>query len=326
MEDEGSPPPVTSKPSGRVISWMESILSAVSQTFMGLPFLKLFDYCLYVAEKSAQWSLPSHEINAEESGKLFGKIELIRPLPWILFLPGLIILRIIRGGLNMGAFLIGYPPVEAIAMVKFLQKSRRRLRTFYLKATKASRRKPASPGEKSSTESAASPTNSDGKRKFSEMSSSESESETVLTQLDNCASENSSDDSDFNPATCNEQSSTSSSGNEDEKNISLAELEDISLDCIKFLNDKSISVDSAHSSSLDEKEKSTSAIELEDTQKDAQGPAKSESQEIDNSGTSNAFPRDKTASDEETDGAKEMNETRVDTPGYTSERRAVDLD
>lgn len=54
---------------------------------------------------------------------MFGKIELVRPLPWILFLPGLVILRIIRSGLNLGAFILGYPQIQPSVMVRntFLQ-------------------------------------------------------------------------------------------------------------------------------------------------------------------------------------------------------------
>ena len=54
----------------------------------------------------------------EESGKIFGKLELVRPLPWLLFLPGLVILRIIRVGLNVGAYILGYPRVQASGMVR----------------------------------------------------------------------------------------------------------------------------------------------------------------------------------------------------------------
>ncbi|XP_076287919.1 uncharacterized protein LOC143212714 isoform X5 [Lasioglossum baleicum] len=363
MEDEGSASIVTPKTPGGVIGWMESMFITISQTFVGLPLLKLFDYCLYVAEKSAQWSLPSHEISTEEHGKMFGKIELVRPLPWILFLPGLVILRIIRGGLNAGAFLFGYPRVEAIVMVKFLQKSRRRLRAFHLRAAKSSRRRDkilmksirsslstlfclgssklspsptpikmfvsgldfdtaASADEKSTTESAGSPTLGDAKRKYSQVSS-DSESETVLTQLENYASEDSMDDSDFNPAKCSEQSSTSSSGDEDEKNISLTELEDIEKERHEFLTATSNPLIRAQSSNLDEKEKSIPVIEPEDTQNDAQGSVKSETH--DSAGTSNALPFDKTTNAKKTEGPTAMNETLVDSSGNTSVE-AVDLD
>ncbi|XP_076238848.1 uncharacterized protein LOC143181976 [Calliopsis andreniformis] len=141
MENEGSPSAVeVRQPEGRA-GWVESIILRTLQTSIGQSLFKLIDSCLWVIEKSAQWSLPAHEITAEENGKVFGKVELVRPLPWILFLPGLVILRIIRGGLNVGAFVLGYPQIQPIGMVKFMQKGRRRLRTIQLKAVKCGRRK-----------------------------------------------------------------------------------------------------------------------------------------------------------------------------------------
>ncbi|XP_078042785.1 uncharacterized protein LOC144473095 isoform X2 [Augochlora pura] len=142
MEHDGVPPVATSKETGGVKGWIESMFITVSQTFVGLPLFKAIDYFLNVVEKSTQWSLPAHEISAEENGKLFGKIELLRPLPWILFIPGLVILRVIRVGINVGAFIFGYPYVEPLKMVKFVQRCRRRLRTINLKAVKSSRRRP----------------------------------------------------------------------------------------------------------------------------------------------------------------------------------------
>lgn len=53
----------------------------------------------------------------EEDGKTFGKLELVRPLPWILFLPGLVVLRTIRVGINIGAFIVGYPQIQPTDMV-----------------------------------------------------------------------------------------------------------------------------------------------------------------------------------------------------------------
>ncbi|XP_078042790.1 uncharacterized protein LOC144473095 isoform X4 [Augochlora pura] len=231
MEHDGVPPVATSKETGGVKGWIESMFITVSQTFVGLPLFKAIDYFLNVVEKSTQWSLPAHEISAEENGKLFGKIELLRPLPWILFIPGLVILRVIRVGINVGAFIFGYPYVEPLKMVKFVQRCRRRLRTINLKAVKSSRRRPnankaRSPDETSTTESAGSPIPADRKRKLSQVSS-DSESETTLTKLDKYASLNSEDDSDFNPVECSSQSSSSKSDDEREENISVSEVEDL---------------------------------------------------------------------------------------------------
>ncbi|XP_076221861.1 uncharacterized protein LOC116429956 isoform X2 [Nomia melanderi] len=141
MEKEESTAAVATQRSEGMIGWVESMIVTMSQTSVGLSFFRLIDSFLWVVEKSAQWSLPSHEISAEENGKVFGKIELVRPLPWILFLPSLIILRMIRGGLNVGAFILGYPQIQPSGMVKIVQKGRRRLRALNLKAVKSSRRK-----------------------------------------------------------------------------------------------------------------------------------------------------------------------------------------
>ncbi|XP_076644840.1 uncharacterized protein LOC143354546 [Halictus rubicundus] len=358
MEDAGSPYAVTSKTSGGVIGWMESMFITMSQTFVGMPLLKLIDYFLYVAEKSSQWSLPANEISAEDNGKVFGKIELVRPLPWILFIPGLVILRIIRGGLNVGAFILGYPRVEAIEMVKFLQKSRRRLRAIHLKAAKSSRRRdkiliksirlslstlfcldssklspspppikiclsglefetPASPDEKSTTESVGSPMLVDAKRKYSQVSS-DSESETILTKLDNCASEDSMEDSDFNPANCSPQSSTSSSLGEEEKNISLTELEDIKKDNELPLKDLPPNYEST--ACIEGRiESSTNSSENKDTEDN-----KKDNEELPNRERPNALSLDKTTSDKETEGAMATNETRVDSPEPVTQSSACE--
>lgn len=48
---------------------------------------------------------------------MFSKIELVRPLPWIIFLPSVIMLRVVRFGLNIAASIFGYPKVEPADMV-----------------------------------------------------------------------------------------------------------------------------------------------------------------------------------------------------------------
>ncbi|XP_043515392.1 surface protein-like isoform X2 [Frieseomelitta varia] len=137
MEDESSTASVTPKEN---TGWIESLIIATVQTSVGQKLFKLIDSFLWVIEKTAQWSLPSQEIAIEESGKIFGKLELVRPLPWLLFLPGLVILRMIRIGLNMGAYVLGYPEIQASGMVKFVQRTRRRLRAMNLRAMKSKRR------------------------------------------------------------------------------------------------------------------------------------------------------------------------------------------
>nr|XP_012140263.1 PREDICTED: uncharacterized protein LOC100874610 isoform X2 [Megachile rotundata] len=242
MENEGSPPAITNEPEG-IRGWIESVVLTASQTSVGQTLFKLLDSFLWVVEKSAQWSLPSHEIAAEENGKVFGKIELVRPLPWVLFLPGLVILRIIRVSLNVGAFVLGYPRMQPSGMVKFVQKGRRRLRAFNLKAVKSVRRcnKLATPDEKSTTESVGSPTLSKIKRKFSQVSSDEEgsdelDNEPLQARLDRLALEDSTDDPDFNPAECSTESSAASSEAEAENEVCPSELLEIQEEVNELMN------------------------------------------------------------------------------------------
>nr|XP_031839401.1 altered inheritance of mitochondria protein 21-like isoform X3 [Nomia melanderi] len=246
MEKEESTAAVATQRSEGMIGWVESMIVTMSQTSVGLSFFRLIDSFLWVVEKSAQWSLPSHEISAEENGKVFGKIELVRPLPWILFLPSLIILRMIRGGLNVGAFILGYPQIQPSGMVKIVQKGRRRLRALNLKAVKSSRRKTCNkaitPDQNSTTESAGSPMHTEPKRKFSKVSmdsdsTDESENESLPSKINRYASIDSTQDSDFNPADCTSESSSSSSADEVEKIVSLSELEDVKKQAEEMLNE-----------------------------------------------------------------------------------------
>ncbi|KOC69848.1 hypothetical protein WH47_07058, partial [Habropoda laboriosa] len=299
MEKEGTATVVPPKPSEGITGWVESVVITTSQTSVGQIFFKLVDSFLWCVEKSAQWSLPSQEITAEENGKVFGKIELVRPLPWILFLPGLVILRIIRCGLNVGAFILGYPQIQPSGMVKFMQKSRRRLRAMNTKAVKAARRKTSNnkdkrltmieakkalirsirltlstlscldtsksspsppptkihisnldfepvttPEEKSATESVGSPIHPpETKRKFSQVSSDEgstddeSGNETLQSKLDRLAGDDSTDDPDFNLAECSTESSTASSDNGVDNEVSLTEVADVLSEVKNPLND-----------------------------------------------------------------------------------------
>ncbi|XP_046753410.1 clumping factor B-like isoform X2 [Diprion similis] len=103
---------------------------AAAQISVGQGILRVTDRLLWVVEKSAQWSLPIQEVSSEENGKAFGPIELVRPLPWIFFLPSLIMLRVFRLSVNVGAIVLGYPKLQATGMVKIIQKGRRRLRAI----------------------------------------------------------------------------------------------------------------------------------------------------------------------------------------------------
>ncbi|XP_043589120.1 paternally-expressed gene 3 protein-like isoform X2 [Bombus pyrosoma] len=277
--------------------WIGSVFFATSQTVVGQTLFKIIDSFLWVVEKSAQWSLPAQEVESDDNGKIFGKIKLIRPLPWFLFLPGLVILRIIRCTINVGAYVFGYSTIEPSGMVKFVQRSRRRLRTLNLKIAKSMRRGPTNkdkrltmieakkalirsirltlstlscldtsksspsppptkirishadlepvttPDEKSTTESVDSPIQHEAKRKFSQLSSDEkdtdeSDNEALNLKLERLAMEDSADDLDFNFPTCSTGIDTpcsSVSSDEADKDVSLTELRDIQKEAKEFL-------------------------------------------------------------------------------------------
>ncbi|XP_051174713.1 uncharacterized protein LOC127290278 isoform X4 [Leptopilina boulardi] len=264
---------------------------------LGQTTLKLIDRVLWVVEKSVQWSLPVQEASSDENGKTFGEVELVRPLPWILFLPGLILLRAVRIALNVGAFVCGYPLIQPSGIVKYVQKRRRQLRTIKNNGLKSMRiqkeitdqdkvvakndaRKsliksiqltlstlscldgyrnspsppptriqvsnnfdlvPVSIEENSTIESTNSPNRSDSKRKFFEVEAastdddddgSESEDETLTSQIERLALEKSIDDPDFNPDALSLSDATDASF-EDE--VSITEAKELMADAKKDL-------------------------------------------------------------------------------------------
>ncbi|XP_015118513.1 uncharacterized protein LOC107042131 isoform X2 [Diachasma alloeum] len=120
---------------------LTSCLTVLAQMSLGQVLLRALDRGFWIIEKSAQWSLPYHESVTEENGKFLQSMELVRPLPWVLFLPGLIVLRLCRFGWNLGAVIFGYPTIEPSDIVKYIQKIRRRLRTIKTNGIKTLRQK-----------------------------------------------------------------------------------------------------------------------------------------------------------------------------------------
>lgn len=99
-----------------------------------------FDACLAIVEKTARWSLPQPSPSEEDTNKTtISAPPLIRPLPWILFLPFLIVLRMARCSLSLIALVIGKQPVDAKVMVYSLQNFRRKLRAFKYRGLKLKR-------------------------------------------------------------------------------------------------------------------------------------------------------------------------------------------
>ena len=99
------------------------LLENAAQLSLGQMMIKFIDRFLWIIEKSAQWSLP---IQSEDEKKKKGngttiavnEPEIIRPLPWVLFLPTLIILRLVRVTLNIGATVLGYTEIEPSTAVR----------------------------------------------------------------------------------------------------------------------------------------------------------------------------------------------------------------
>lgn len=65
--------------------------------------------------------------------------DLVRPLPWILFLGLIMILRVVRLVGNIFAYIIGSDGVTAKTMVSFIQRQRRSLRSLRLRGLKVIR-------------------------------------------------------------------------------------------------------------------------------------------------------------------------------------------
>ncbi|KAL6428874.1 hypothetical protein ACFW04_008009 [Cataglyphis niger] len=220
--------------------------SIAMQTSLGQTALKLVDNFLWTVEKCAEWSLPIQEVE-DENGKSSGKSEFVRPLPWILFLPSLVMLRTMRMTVNIGAFVIGYPQVTPSALVKFLQKSRMRLNDIKNSGTREKQDKATSTSEeKSVTEST---DNTEKQRNLINHSESEEDEdeETLEEKIDRLALESSDEDEDFDPADCTVSSNESrDNSNEDDDseidenagNVSSTELRDIIEDAKRVIRDK----------------------------------------------------------------------------------------
>lgn len=56
--------------------------------------------------------------------------DLARPLPWILFLPLLVCLRLVKNAAELVAFLRGREPPRPLQVVRYLRVRRRRLRAL----------------------------------------------------------------------------------------------------------------------------------------------------------------------------------------------------
>ncbi|XP_039759389.1 uncharacterized protein LOC120633276 [Pararge aegeria] len=92
---------------------------------MGQTTLRYMDRALWIIEKSARWAVPP-PLDQDERPQP----ELIRPLPWVLFFPLLIILRITREFISLANLVLGKPPLRSADVVTYIQGKRRYLRTL----------------------------------------------------------------------------------------------------------------------------------------------------------------------------------------------------
>ncbi|KAH8348309.1 hypothetical protein KR084_006384 [Drosophila pseudotakahashii] len=91
-----------------------------SSTRIGQFVIERADRALVMIEDTAKWSLPIEKSSA----------PLERPLPWVPFLMLIILLRVTRIWLSVGALMIGNGPISPSDMVYFIQTRRRKLRAI----------------------------------------------------------------------------------------------------------------------------------------------------------------------------------------------------
>ncbi|XP_011687604.1 PREDICTED: rRNA biogenesis protein rrp36 isoform X3 [Wasmannia auropunctata] len=197
--------------------WIELKLleSLVMQSRLGQSILRLADKFLWTVEKCAEWSLPRQDVS--EDGKDSGKPKLVRPLPWLLFLPSLVMLRTIRVTGNIGVYILGYPAITPSEMVKLVQKSRRYLNATMKKGMKerCEVKVTTTSEEKSVTESM----DSTEKLKDSSSESEEEEKEETLDEkIDRLALDSSEGDEDFDPTGANSDEDDDDEDDDDDEN------------------------------------------------------------------------------------------------------------
>ncbi|XP_058461921.1 uncharacterized protein LOC131436937 isoform X2 [Malaya genurostris] len=113
-------------------------------TRLGQFVYRRVDSLLATTEKTARWSLSQQTATPSAEDDDPGKINitappLIRPLPWLLFLPALIALRLIRMSLSFLALMLGKPPIYPATVVYFLQNKRRKLRALKYRGQRLNR-------------------------------------------------------------------------------------------------------------------------------------------------------------------------------------------
>lgn len=115
------------------------VLSHAAATELGQYTIRHVDNLLWKIEKTAKWSIPEN-LDIDDS-KTINVPPLVRPLPWLLFIPALIALRFIRIALTFISLCLGGDPVTSKTIVYFIQTRRRKLRSIKYDAFREMRRK-----------------------------------------------------------------------------------------------------------------------------------------------------------------------------------------
>jgi Domain of unknown function (DUF4820) len=106
-----------------------NVLEYCATTSAGQFVIRYVDKFLWTVENTVKWSLPQ-SLSTESDEKTIHPPPLIRPLPWLVFLPALIALRFLRTGLSLVLLMVGQGPVTPKSMVSCVQTVRRKIRAF----------------------------------------------------------------------------------------------------------------------------------------------------------------------------------------------------
>lgn len=108
---------------------LEYVGEQVASCPLGQILIRGADRLLWTVETSVQWFVESKE--PEKDGSIpetSSRPDLVRPLPWVLFLPLLVGLRLVKTAAEKVAFLRGREPPSPLQVVRYIRVRRRRLR------------------------------------------------------------------------------------------------------------------------------------------------------------------------------------------------------
>ncbi|XP_001987734.2 uncharacterized protein LOC6559380 isoform X2 [Drosophila grimshawi] len=216
-----------------------------ASTRLGQLVIERVDRGLKLIEDTTKWSLPQDKNSSA--------VVLERPLPWAPFLLLIILLRLVRIWLSVGALMIGDGPVAPTDMIYFIQTRRHKLRAIRVHGLRVmrNRQQEMSPG-KSFTQklslwfnraicrpgvqrensgrafnmhsSDQQPANQSVTKRSLEDESNEDDNLTIDEMLAKYANQNSEDDSDFVPSEEKDSGSSSSNTSDGDSDSHTSEL------------------------------------------------------------------------------------------------------